>query len=400
MPTNFNVIRVMCSARVKVEFILKGLSNGLDGIMVLGCHIGDCHYISGNHRTLKRFTVLKRLLAHVGINPDRLYLDWVSASEGEKFQAVVTEFVNTIRKLGSNELRTIKLDMESQHVITDKIKVAGGKADEADSTQIAKLKSTVEELLASGEVAGVLGLRKSYGNVVPYIFRADNLGDLGSIVISPKYPMMNFGIALQLAYPDKKFGIIGRGCDERAMIELGKRNQLNLDDIRFIGVACTRADAEECNCEHPYPQHIDVGTKADGVTVNKNVDKLYAMPLKTRLQFWINQFSRCIKCYGCKSVCPVCVCDDCMLEDKLWVKGGELPPEIPTFHLIRAYHVADKCTGCLECSSACPMDIPLPTLYTMLRADMKELFDYVPGIDVTENPPLITTLDETPLKDL
>lgn len=104
IPPKFQVIRVMCSARVRPEYVLKALAEGLDGVIVLGCHIGDCHYISGNHRTAKRFPVMERMLNYIGINPNRLKLDWVSASEGERYQKVMTEFINTIKELGPNEL--------------------------------------------------------------------------------------------------------------------------------------------------------------------------------------------------------------------------------------------------------------------------------------------------------
>ena len=99
MPADFQVIRVMCSARVAPEWIMKALLNGMDGVMVLGCHLGDCHYISGNHRTFKRFGLLKQLLSFVGIHPDRLFVDWVSASEGSKFQESVTGFVERVKAL-------------------------------------------------------------------------------------------------------------------------------------------------------------------------------------------------------------------------------------------------------------------------------------------------------------
>jgi F420-non-reducing hydrogenase iron-sulfur subunit len=106
MPPNFQVIRVMCSARVAPEWIIKALSNGIDGVMVLGCHIGDCHYISGNHRTAKRMALLKEMLSYVGIHPDRLLVDWVSASEANKFQQVVTEFVERVSVLGPMKIKS------------------------------------------------------------------------------------------------------------------------------------------------------------------------------------------------------------------------------------------------------------------------------------------------------
>ena len=107
MPPNFYVIRVMCSARVKPEFVIKALAEGIDGVLVLGCHIGDCHYINGNHRTKKRIPVIQRIIEHIGINPKRVRLDWVSASEGERFQKIVTEFVNTIKELRPNNIGEI-----------------------------------------------------------------------------------------------------------------------------------------------------------------------------------------------------------------------------------------------------------------------------------------------------
>ena len=103
MPADFHVIRVMCSARVAPEWIIKALLDGIDGVMVLGCHIGDCHYISGNHRTAKRLELLQKMLSFVGVNPERVLLDWVSASEGSRFQRLVTVFVEQVRALGPHK---------------------------------------------------------------------------------------------------------------------------------------------------------------------------------------------------------------------------------------------------------------------------------------------------------
>jgi coenzyme F420-reducing hydrogenase delta subunit len=89
----------MCSARVAPEWVIKALADGVDGVMVLGCHSGDCHYISGNHRAAQRFALLSEMLSCAGIHPDRLLVDWVSASEGAKFQKLVTEFVERVRVL-------------------------------------------------------------------------------------------------------------------------------------------------------------------------------------------------------------------------------------------------------------------------------------------------------------
>jgi F420-non-reducing hydrogenase iron-sulfur subunit len=99
-PPNIRIIRVMCSGRVSPLFILKALSAGADGVLVLGCHPGDCHYIEGNYKTLRRMTLLKKMLAQLGIEDGRVRLDWVSASEGARFASIVTEMTEKVKALG------------------------------------------------------------------------------------------------------------------------------------------------------------------------------------------------------------------------------------------------------------------------------------------------------------
>ena len=99
-PANILPIRVMCSGRVSPEMVMRAFRSGADGVLLLGCHIGECHYDSGNHRTAKRVPILRNLLGYVGINPDRLRLDWVSSAEAPKFTRVTKEFVEVVRNLG------------------------------------------------------------------------------------------------------------------------------------------------------------------------------------------------------------------------------------------------------------------------------------------------------------
>jgi F420-non-reducing hydrogenase iron-sulfur subunit len=97
---NVRVVRVMCSGRVEPTFILKAFEQGADGVLVLGCHPGDCHYIEGNYKTQRRIPLLKKLLAQMGVEDERLRLEWVSASEGDRFARIVDEMTEQIRKLG------------------------------------------------------------------------------------------------------------------------------------------------------------------------------------------------------------------------------------------------------------------------------------------------------------
>jgi F420-non-reducing hydrogenase iron-sulfur subunit len=110
---NVRVIRVMCSARIEPAFILKAFESGADGVLVLGCHPGDCHYQEGNYKTMRRMPLLKKMLAQMGIEDDRLKLDWVSASEGEKFASVVNDITEKVRALGPLSRKYME---EEQHV--------------------------------------------------------------------------------------------------------------------------------------------------------------------------------------------------------------------------------------------------------------------------------------------
>jgi coenzyme F420-reducing hydrogenase delta subunit len=111
-PQNIRIIRVPCSGRVDPLFVVKAFLDGADGVMVLGCHPGDCHYQQGNYYAQRRYAIMHKLLEFTGIEYDRLEVDWVSASEGKRFADVVTEFTNRVRKLGPATLNGSKEEME------------------------------------------------------------------------------------------------------------------------------------------------------------------------------------------------------------------------------------------------------------------------------------------------
>jgi len=99
-PVNLRVIRVLCSGRTDPQFVMEAFKEGADGVLILGCHPGECHYKEGNFHTLKRYIMLRKMLVQFGIEEDRLRLDWISASERDKFVEVVSEMVEKVRKLG------------------------------------------------------------------------------------------------------------------------------------------------------------------------------------------------------------------------------------------------------------------------------------------------------------
>jgi F420-non-reducing hydrogenase iron-sulfur subunit len=107
-PPNIKSIRVMCSGRVDPVFVLEALRKGADGVLIGGCHPGDCHYQSGNYKANRRIKLLKKLLEELAVDPGRVRFEYISASEGSKFASVVTEFVDELKKMGPNPLKEVK----------------------------------------------------------------------------------------------------------------------------------------------------------------------------------------------------------------------------------------------------------------------------------------------------
>ena len=103
--SNIRIIRVMCSGRVEPTFILKSFEEGADAVLICGCHPGDCHYHEGNYKCLRRFILLEKFIKQMGIQPERLRLEWISASEGKEFAHLVNEFTETIKRLNPSPIK-------------------------------------------------------------------------------------------------------------------------------------------------------------------------------------------------------------------------------------------------------------------------------------------------------
>jgi F420-non-reducing hydrogenase iron-sulfur subunit len=106
-PPNIRIIRVPCSGRIDPLFVCKALLEGADGVLVAGCHPGDCHYSEGNYHARRRFSILKRLLEYLGIEKERVRIEWISASEGTKVVSVVKDMVEEIKKIGPNRINKL-----------------------------------------------------------------------------------------------------------------------------------------------------------------------------------------------------------------------------------------------------------------------------------------------------
>lgn len=314
------------------------------------------------------------------------------------------------------------------------------------------IQNLVKAMLKSGLVGEVLALVRGLDDydVVPCFITNEEQAD--RIVLTSYYPSALARLLKDYGDYGSKIGMVVRSCDARAIIELAKREQVNLDNTYMIGVECygtvkidmktkglyvfPDSDAElrpSCRrCEYPVPTMADISCRLDQdsafITVNtkkgeeitslvevpaKKIDRdieavkrravdsqqkdfgeLRAMSLSERMNYWLGQFDKCIKCYGCRNVCPICYCQDCYLNaDRLFVKRGEVPPE-KMFHLVRLSHVADSCLNCGQCDAVCPVEIPISKLYHMLNKELGAVFNYESGMDVNAPPPLVFITDE------
>jgi len=267
-------------------------------------------------------------------------------------------------------------------------------------TLMEELRAHVAEKLQN--LDGVLALRRTEIGTAPYLFREGD--DLSELVLEPRYAVGKIISLLQKRYPEARFGIVVRGCDSRALVEMAKREQVDPDRLYLLGVACTAEEAEACYCADPapdpeqWPQAEVLGKPVEGAPPNPLVAEYEDMSLEERRDFWQEQFLKCIKCYGCRDICPVCFCESCALEDPLWVEPGILAPPFPMFHLIKAMHMAGRCVACRQCELTCPAHIPLIVLYDLIRRDVGALVGYEPGADLEMGPPLSLTLEEAPIR--
>jgi len=146
-PTNLRVIKVMCSGRVEPGMILNLLETGADGVLITGCHIGDCHYITGNLHTKRKYSLLQKLISKTGLEPQRVRLEWNSAAEGQRFANLVTEFTEQIRAIGPTPLKT--------HDINSNLLLNIRAAKEAsDNFRLRALVGKEEKMVTVGNVYG------------------------------------------------------------------------------------------------------------------------------------------------------------------------------------------------------------------------------------------------------
>jgi coenzyme F420-reducing hydrogenase delta subunit/ferredoxin len=420
-PANIRAVRVPCSGRVSPEVIMRTFDQGADGVLVLGCHIGECHYDNGNHRAAKRLPILKALLTFAGLEPERLRLDWVSASEGERFAKITTEFTDQVRKLGPIHWRVDpgQPREDGLGLQTRRERIPCPQKDY--TAKIKTIQAKARELLANGQVGCVIGYETdrrgrtrpafihSAGDVDRLTWNADCAHNLtsylaGETIISRRSRTLDNKSSARTA-------VIVKPCDSRAINVLLVENQIRREEIFVLGVGCEgmrEADGgiqTRCvTCQEAAPVVFDALVEESATSFiprlssccDEAIAELDRKTPSERFEFWLSQFDRCIRCYACRQACPLCNCPTCLYErdDSTYVGLGIGLNEKRAFHLGRAYHLAGRCIGCNECERACPMGIPLSLLNQKLAAEIERTFDFRAGMEAVPSPIVTVLLGE------
>ena len=270
----------------------------------------------------------------------------------------------------------------------------------------ADIKTEIQHWLAQGTIDVFLGYKMVAGHPLPHCFSKEKPEELNDLEISSaRYSLEKIATHIAAAKPDVKIGMLARDCNQRALNVLVVWNQLNPDRIRTVNLNCCPSDLKaHADCSYLESESTGAYKKQVGVDNNQQLQDIELYNQQQRLSRWMYEFQKCIKCYGCRNICPVCFCKECSLEHKELVGTGKLPPEVPIFHLVRAVHMAGRCIDCGLCEDACPAGIPLRLLYRKVNQIVARVFEYETGTSADQSPFSIlgdrVTLEPAPIYDV
>lgn len=246
----------------------------------------------------------------------------------------------------------------------------------------------IRDWIVRGEVDLFLGYKLTDGHPLPHVFSQLNLDSLSELVVGPaRYPLEKIVAEIIAESPDTRVGILGRDCNLRALKVLSINKQISPDRVRVIDLNCCPSKLHpHPDCSYLMPDKSGPLKYMVGISKELSPEDLERFPKEERFSRWMYEFQKCIKCFGCRNICPVCFCEECSLENPDLVELGPLPAEVPIFHLVRAVHMAGRCVDCGLCEDACPVDIPLRLLYRKGNEIIKALFGYEPGISSGPSP--------------
>ena len=273
-------------------------------------------------------------------------------------------------------------------------------------TATAAIRSEAKKVLESGTVSAVIGYKpgRRTDTAMPAIIT--DPAKVDDLIFSPA---CTNNLALYLTKAKKevfkkgKVAVVAKGCDMKALAGLMAEAQLKREDVFIIGVACAGVrgsgttlarKCHECSVHLPEGADVMAGSLPSLPELppveTQELARLEAMTPQERWSFWKEHFSRCVKCYACRQVCPFCYCEQCLCDRNRpqAVESTPRPAGNMAWHIVRAMHLAGRCAGCAECERACPMDIPLNLLNRKMAKELKELYGFEAGLEARDKGPL------------